>query len=86
MWKTSRRSRETGLLSGFDGIRSVMCRHHRRQPVNPSIVAITEAYRWASESRITMASRTGSSGASWPVSMRLARSSATMLDGLKNRG
>ena len=31
MWKTSRRSREMGLLSGFDGIRSFMCRHHRRQ-------------------------------------------------------
>jgi len=31
MWNTSRSSSETGLPSGFDGIKSRMCRHHRWQ-------------------------------------------------------
>ena len=56
------------------------------RPVSSSIVVSTDAYLNASESRITFVRLTGSSTARWPVSTRLARSSAVMLAGLKKRG
>ncbi len=55
-------------------------------PVSASIVRNTDAYRSASESRITLTTAGGFTGTACPVSPICSAIAASMLGGFRNRG